>query len=230
MVIRRASLREQVKQEILNRLAAGSLTPGTAVNEVHLAAELGVSRTPLREALFSLEQEGVISSTAGKGFFWTPVSVRELLEITPMIAALESLAIELTPQDALAELAPTLIAEARAFSTESAVHIELIKADDAWHSKLLSRCPNRRLLDVIGVQRGALRRYERLAVSDNTVVCRAASEHVAIADCLMAGDKAGAIAALRVNWMNGCERLIAQFEGQAEQLGGGRSGRSGGRA
>lgn len=229
MVIRRSSLREQVKQEILDRLAAGSLTPGTAVNEVHLAAELGVSRTPLREALFSLEQEGAISSIAGKGFFWTPVSVRELREITPMIAALESLAIELTSTDALAEIAPALIAEAKAFSTESAVHIELIKADDAWHSMLLSRCPNRRLLDVIGVQRGALRRYERLAVSDDTVVCRAASEHVAIAECLAGGDKAGAIAALKVNWMNGSERLIAQFEEEPEQVDNGRSERSVGR-
>lgn len=226
MVIQRSSLREQVKEEILDRLAAGSLIPGTPVNEVHLAAELGVSRTPLREALFSLEQEGAISSTPGKGFFWTPVSARELREITPMIVALESLAIELTPTEALVEIAPKLIAEASAFSTESAVHIELIKVDDAWHSMLLAPCPNRRLLDLIGIQRSALRRYERLAISDDTVVCRAASEHLAIAECLASGDKAAAIAALKVNWMNGCQRLIVQFEEQP----GARSQKPAGRA
>lgn len=217
MVIHRSNLRDQVKQEILDRLSAGSLTPGTAVNEVHLAAELGVSRTPLREALISLKQEGIISTVTGKGFFWTPVSVRELREITPMIAALESLAIESTPPDLLAEIAPTLIAEATAFSTESAVHSEIIKADDAWHSLLLSRCPNRRLRDLLSAQRSVLHRYERLAVSDDTEVARSAREHLAVAECIAAGDTAGAVAALKANWMNGCERLIIMLEGRLEQ-------------
>lgn len=217
MVIQRSNLREQVKQEILDRLAAGSLTPGNAVNEVQLSVELGVSRTPLREALISLEQEGAISSKAGKGFFWTPVSVRELREITPIIASLEALAIESTPESALTEIAPALMKEAKAFSTDSAVHSALIQADDAWHTMLLARCPNRRLLDLAAAQRTALRRYERLAVSDDTVISRSASEHLAVAERLAAGDKSGAIAALKVNWMNGCDRLIAQLKGQSER-------------
>lgn len=212
VVIQRASLRDQVKAEIMSRLAAGSLEPGTTVNEVHLAADLGVSRTPLREALISLQQEGVISSSAGKGFFYTPVSPRELRELTPMIASLEALALELTAPEVLADIAADLIAEATAFSTEAPVHSDLIRADDAWHSALLSGCPNSRLLEVISVQRTALRRYERLTVSDDTVVHRAAREHLAIAECLVRQDTPGAIVALKDNWLNGCQRLITQLE------------------
>ncbi len=60
MAIRRVSLREQVKDEILKRLAAGALEPGSSINEVQLASELNISRTPLREALIELQQDGVI--------------------------------------------------------------------------------------------------------------------------------------------------------------------------
>lgn len=214
MTIQRSNLREQVKREILERLAAGKIVTGTTVNEVRLALDLGVSRTPLREALISLQNDGVIAAEAGKGFFWVPVSMREFQEITPIVAALESLAIEATSADDLAAVAPQLIAEARAYSKDSAVHSELIRADDAWHGLMLSACSNRRLLDLIAVQRTALRRYERLVVGDNAIIRRVAKEHLTIAQCLAVRDKAGAVEALKVNWRGGHDRLRAQLEGR----------------
>lgn len=55
---RRTTLRSQVREELLGRMRSGDVRPGQSINEVQLAAELGVSRTPLREALIALESEG----------------------------------------------------------------------------------------------------------------------------------------------------------------------------
>ena len=62
MAIERKNLRSQVRDELLARMRAGLVRPGEGINEVQLAAELGVSRTPLREALIALESEGQITS------------------------------------------------------------------------------------------------------------------------------------------------------------------------
>lgn len=212
MPILRMNLRDQAKTEILQRLAGGTLVPGTSINEAQLAGELNISRTPLREALIALQQDGVIVSEAGKGFSWAPVSVQEFKEITPIIAALEALALEETPLEALVAVAPRLLAEAEAHTSEAEVHSELITADDAWHSIFLSLCPNRRLVDLIATQKTALHRYERLIVRDDAIVRRVAKEHQAIAHCLAAGDKAGAIEALHANWAGARDRLVGQLE------------------
>ena len=54
MVIERRALREQVRDELLNRMRTGAVRPGEVINEVQLAPEIGVSCTPLREALIAL--------------------------------------------------------------------------------------------------------------------------------------------------------------------------------
>lgn len=212
MTIRRVSLREQVKDEILARLASGTLVPGASINEVQLASELNISRTPLREALIALQRDGVIASEAGKGFSWAPVSVREFREIVPIIAALESLALSETPIEALTAVASELLTRAKAYREELAVHSELISADDAWHGIFLQVCPNRRLVELIGREKTALHRYERLVVRDDAIVHRVAQEHEAIAQHLLDGDKDAAITALRENWLNSRDRLVSQLE------------------
>lgn len=216
MAILRTNLRDQAKQEILTRLAAGSLLPGTSINEVQLAAELNISRTPLREALIALQQDGVIVSESGKGFSWAPVSLQEFKEITPIIAALEALALTETPMDTLAGVAQQMLEVATAHSAESERHSELITADDSWHALFLNVCPNRRLVELIGSQKTALHRYERLVVRDDAIVHRVAKEHLAVAECLLAGDKAGAVEALHLNWINSRDRLVAQLEEQID--------------
>lgn len=212
MVIQRTSLRAQIRDEIIERLATGRLSPGVGVNEVQLAAELGVSRTPLREALIALENEGVIESTQGKGFRFVPVSPEEFRELCPVLAALESLAVRLTPVKHFDKVAPELARKARDFSASVAEHSTITSLDDEWHDLLLSGCPNGRLMDLITTLKVALHRYEAYMVSDQTLIERAASEHAAIAARLLERDIEGAVAALEENWINGMNRVIAAFE------------------
>ena len=208
MAIERRNLRSQVRDELLARMRTGVVQPGEGINEVQLAAELGVSRTPLREALIALESEGQIKSENGKGFRFVPLSAQEFEDLAPVMAALESLALELSPLDDLRPIGVRLTALAAEFDQEVAQHSLVVTKDDEWHAIMLSACPNRRLLDVIESVRGAFHRYESLLVPNDVMIERVAAEHADIAEHLAAGDGPGAVIALRANWMNGMRRIV----------------------
>lgn len=217
MAIQRVTLRNQVRDELLARMRDGRVRPGESINEVQLSAELGVSRTPLREALIALESSGQVTSVEGKGFCFLPLSSEELLDLAPILAALESLALELSDPGELRAIAVELIELAEAFTAES-VPLHLLAAkDDAWHARMLSACPNRRLLDLIKNTKRAFRRYESLLLRDETMIGRTANEHVAIARFLADGDLIGAQRALTENWLHGAAR-VAETVPQGEML------------
>ena len=208
MAIERRTLRSQVREELLARMRAGDVEPGEGINEVQLANELGVSRTPLREALIALESEGQIESENGKGFRFVPLSAQEFEDLAPIMGALESLALELSSVDDLRPIGERLAALAAEFDQEVVEHALVISKDDEWHSIMLSACSNRRLLDVIASVRGAFHRYESLLVPNDVMVERVAAEHAEIAKHLAKGDVPGAIVALKANWMNGMRRIL----------------------
>lgn len=211
MPIERRPLREQIKDELLLRLERGEFDPEQAINEGQLAAELGVSRTPLREALITLEYEGIISSEKGKGFRFAALSPEEFSELNTIVAALESLALELSDPGKLKESAPQLLAKAREFDAPAAEHGIIERYDDEWHDLLLSHCPNERLIDLITSVKLGLHRYERLVVGDSEVLERSAEEHEQIAKCLLAGDMPAAVAALKKNWASGAQRILERL-------------------
>lgn len=209
MVIeRRTTLRSQVREELLARMRTGAASPGQSINEVQLAAELGVSRTPLREALIALESEGQIESENGKGFRFVPLSAKEFEDLAPIMAALESLALELSPIDELRRLGTRLAELAAAFDQELVEHALVVSKDDEWHGLMLSACPNKRLLDVANSVRQAFHRYESLLVPNDAMIERVAAEHSAVARYLIDGDLPRATAALRDNWMHGMQRIL----------------------
>ncbi|MGN6426910.1 MAG: GntR family transcriptional regulator [Leifsonia sp.] len=218
MAIERKNLRSQVREELLARMRAGEVRPGESINEVALAAELGVSRTPLREALIALESEGQIESENGKGFRFVPLSAREFEELCPIIVTLEGLALDLSPADELAELGKRLSELAAAFSDDVAQHALVNRKDDEWHNLMLSACPNQKLLEQIAQVRSAIHRYESLLVGAEVLVERSAEEHAAIAQHLADGDVPAAKAALSENWTNGMRRLLADAGIKWERL------------
>lgn len=211
MAIERQTLRAQIRAELIRRMTAGELPMGEGINEIQLAAELGVSRTPLREALVAMENEGLIESTVGKGFRFAPANEQEFLELCPVLAALEALALELTPPAHLARIAPVLIERATAFSADIGQHGLIMQNDAEWHDLLLSGCANERLMELITTLKVALRRYEVLLVPDEESIRRSADEHLRLARQIAAGDMPGAIAVLKENWDNAAKELLRQY-------------------
>ncbi|GAA0440358.1 GntR family transcriptional regulator [Leifsonia naganoensis] len=218
MAIERKNLRSQVREELIARMRAGDVRPGESINEVQLAAELGVSRTPLREALIALESEGQIESENGKGFRFVPLSAREFEELCPIIVTLEGLALDLSPIDELAALGTRLGGLAADFSDDVAQHAVVNRKDDEWHNLMLSACTNRKLLEQIAQVRSAIHRYESLLVGGEVLVERSAAEHAIIAQHLVERDVPAAKAALAENWTNGMRRLLADAGIKWERL------------
>lgn len=93
MRFQRQPLREAIQKEILTRIVSGSLPAGCRINETHLAEDLGLSRTPLREAMLTLVATGHLASDMGKGFAVPPLDPRQLLDITEMLSQLQPLAL-----------------------------------------------------------------------------------------------------------------------------------------
>src|SRR5882757_6489032 len=88
--LRASALYEQVAERLRNRILAHTLHPGSWIDEQALAAEYGISRTPLREALKVLAAEGLVTMKLRRGAYVTEVSERDLAEVYHLLALLES--------------------------------------------------------------------------------------------------------------------------------------------
>jgi DNA-binding GntR family transcriptional regulator len=90
--IRPQSLRQQVIDRIIHFIASGQLKPGERIVEADLAASLGISRGPVREALSTLAQEGILNNLPYKGTFVTELNKDEIREVYTLRAVLEAFA------------------------------------------------------------------------------------------------------------------------------------------
>ena len=204
--IARVPLRNEVRRLLLERLLQGEPAPGAGIHEAELAAELGVSRTPLREALLALEWEGFVRTEPGRGFSVQPLTAREADEIYPMLWTLEGLALrsqtEVEPW--LAEL-DRLNARLEAGKDDPAAALKL---DGRWHDVLLAACSNRSLLDAIAALKNRTYRYEYLYMRDSGRVITSVIQHAAIVDALREGDRDEAARRLEANWRVSLEFLM----------------------
>jgi DNA-binding GntR family transcriptional regulator len=210
MVISRRPLREQIRDEILSRLVRGDFPVGGRINEGQLADDLGVSRTPLREALANLAQEGVLELRPNRGYWLSPLTAVEVRETYPVIGALEVLALRSSSPTDLVAAAPSLLAMADAMA--SLRPEEAAGVDDSWHDNLLRYCPNQRLLQLIRNQKTVVHRYESAYFFAKGRIAESAAQHRRIAEALQAGDIDRAAAELRDNWEVGMRLLINLIE------------------
>src|SRR5215831_12141198 len=87
-LISKKPLREEIHALLRERIVAGRVLPGSRLPDVQLAGELGVSRTPVREALLRLVREGLVENDPHRGFFVAPLSRQEVLDTYPIVWAL----------------------------------------------------------------------------------------------------------------------------------------------
>ena len=157
-MISRVPLRDEVYRQILAQLQRGLLPPGTRVRDVSLAAQLGVSRTPVREALLRLAREGVLDTTVGRGFRVRPLDSAELREVGTILGTLEALALRLSPIPDSSRRHRLDEIDRRLERTRGDVST-CLDLEDEWHRVLLEACPNPRLLELISSLRQIPRRY-----------------------------------------------------------------------
>jgi len=204
-----APIRADLRRIILERIVRGEFAPGDRIREARLAEELGTSRTPLREALIYLEQEGFVRSELAHGFSVEPLSGREVRETYPILWTLEGLALRASGNaiyTLLGDLSQINAALADAKEPE-----ERLRLDAEWHEKLLSHCPNRRLNGILSGLRTAVRRYEHLFMSDADLVIESVKQHQQIIEALQARNVERAEQILTENWRTGMELLLVRL-------------------
>jgi DNA-binding GntR family transcriptional regulator len=195
---------------LLGEIVEGALQPGTRLVESRLAERLGVSRTPVREALFRLHQEGFVLTSAGRGFSVTPLDEKEARELFPILSALEGLALSLTGP--LLALDVEALREAnQALAPLGRKPLEAIEADTAFHQLLLRRCPNRSLLEMVDGVRRRLLRYEYVYMADETLIDVSTAQHEAIIDRISQCDFDGAAKALDTNYESGKALVLSKL-------------------
>ncbi|CAM5453278.1 FCD domain-containing protein OS=Streptomyces rutgersensis OX=53451 GN=F0345_07975 PE=4 SV=1 [Streptomyces diastaticus subsp. diastaticus] len=199
-LVSRSLLREEAYRAIRDAIVDGTLAPGERLQDVALVAWLGVSRTPVREALARLEQAWV-RTTPGRHTLVSPLDVRAARDAQSVTAALHELVVrQAVPHlstvelDAMREANDRFARALRAQDVPAA-----IAADDAFHGVAVTAAANTAARTVLEQFTPVLRRVERLRFSSLSGRASVA-QHARIVERCAAGDAEGAAAATRENW------------------------------
>ena len=205
--LRRQTVSDDATVAIRALIADGGLPEGERINEVHLAARLGVSRTPLREALNRLTADGVLTSAPNFGFTVKPLTLAEFEPLYGMRPILDPAALALAGLPSAEKLAKLSKMNAKIEAARNAERA--MDLDDAWHMALIEDCPNSVLLDEIAKYMRLTRRYEIALMRERRGVLMAGLNHRTVLAALKHRDLEGACEALRHNLTRGAAPLRA---------------------
>ncbi|MEV8532040.1 GntR family transcriptional regulator [Streptomyces sp. NPDC051211] len=192
-------LRDQVGHALRAALIAGQLEPGRVYSAPTLAADLGVSATPVREAMLDLAREGLVEPVRNKGFRVTEMSERDLDQYTELRTLIEvptiGIVAQIAPRERLEELRP--IAEEIVSSAREHDLIGYLEADRRFHLTLLGLAGNERLVETVGDLRKRSRLYGLTSLDKAGLLVSSAEEHLELLDLMLERDTPGAEACMR---------------------------------
>jgi len=206
----RSNLSDDLADALRNMIVDGSIAAGERINEVHVSQRLGVSRTPLREALARLGHEGTVTSVPRIGWFVKPLSLDEFDQLYAIRPLLDPEALRLAGLPSPERVQQLERLNAKFAATEDPDRI--IDIDDEFHLLLLADCPNQILMDFIHEIIRRTRRYEIALMRDRANVAVATANHHDILAELRRRDLEGAVAALRRNLQTGYEPIRKWLE------------------
>lgn len=181
-------LRDVVFNTLRSAIITGKLSPGERLMEIKLANELGVSRTPVREALRKLEKEGLVITTPRKGAEVAPINERDLREVLEVRKSLESLACQLAAE----KITPEQVAQLREMNDSIAQAIEdkdtaaITQKDIEFHDVIYTITENRRLMDILHQLKEHILRYRLQYIKDMKNKKNIVDEHKKIINALEA--------------------------------------------
>ncbi len=183
-------LREVVCESLREAIRTGKLKPGERLMEIQLSEELGVSRTPVREAIRKLEQEGYIVMMPRRGAYVANMSIRDVNEIFEIRTALESLSNGLAAERITAEELETLqrlLVQIGRYIKEGDMD-RIVETDIKFHDLLYQASRNQRLEGIISNLREQLTRFRTLSMSYPGRLEATLEEHRAMVDAIAQGN------------------------------------------
>lgn len=154
-------LRDVVFNTLRQAILRGELAPGERLMEIQLADRLGVSRTPIREAIRKLELEGLVLMIPRKGAEVARISAKSLRDVLEVRRSLEELASELACQRMTEEQIQELEEAKKAFdaAVEKGDIMELAETDEKFHDVIFNGTGNARLVQILNNLREQMYRY-----------------------------------------------------------------------
>ncbi|MCR5639807.1 MAG: GntR family transcriptional regulator [Lachnospiraceae bacterium] len=184
-------LRDVVFNTLRDAILKGELEPGERLMEIHLADKLGVSRTPIREAIRMLEQEGLAITVPRKGAQVAKMTEKDLEDVLEIRDALD----ELAAINACKHMSPEILAELeramRQFETainEGEVR-KIVEADEEFHNVIYRAADNPKLENIVLNLKEQMYRYRYEYIKDNADYSRLIAEHNAITEGLKNRDQ-----------------------------------------
>lgn len=198
-LLQQTSLPALVQKELERMILSGDLTPGDKLNEASLAALLGVSRGPVREAFLALKESGLVRQEKNCGVFVRQISVEEADEIYEVRTALD----ELVGRKLATSITSEQIKELRRLLDEMDTMVERKDVDGyfqlnlEFHDLLVQATGNAKLLDTYRRLVKELKLYRRNALAQNGSLPVSTREHHDIIDTIVSGDAEAAGAIMR---------------------------------
>jgi DNA-binding GntR family transcriptional regulator len=219
---------EQVYQRLRDLIVQGLLAPGSRVVETEVAARLGVSRTPVREALQRLQQEGFVVGAPGAQqarLTVAPLTRADVHELLNIVGELEGLAarwaagLEVAERRALGKELKALNADFYRTGRAAPIdHGRLYEADERLHRKIVEACSGPRLVALHDSVKPQAERYIRMYISMLTSDIKASvAEHDAIIDTIESGEADLAQNAVQANWRHAADRIAKVIEVAGER-------------
>jgi DNA-binding GntR family transcriptional regulator len=202
---------EAIRRRILDNV----YPPGHQALEGEIADELGISRTPVREALIRLANEGLVEVIPRHGRRVLPVSPTDMAEIYVVLAALESAAADLLAQrrPSDAELKPLVEATRDMSRALKAEDLDAwAAADERFHQGLVELAGNRTLADAVSRLWDRAHRARMFTLRLRPKPVNSTHEHMAMLERIRAGDAAGAVEVNRSHRQRATRELLAIFE------------------
>lgn len=210
-----SSLVEVAYQALRSRILENIWPPGHQALEQEIALELQVSRTPVREALIRLRNEGLVQVIPRHGMRVLPVSPTDMREIYQILAALEGVAVELVAsrRPSQAELQP-LVDASRAMEEALAADnlAAWAAADELFHARLIELSGNRHLQQTVMNYWDRAHRARMFSLRLRPKPVNSTQEHMQLVEYLRAGDVAGATLLNRRHRERASHELLAIFE------------------
>ena len=183
-------LREVVFRALRNAIVQGEFQPGERLMEVTIANKLGVSRTPVREAIRMLELEGLVVMIPRKGAEVANITVKDLKDALEVRMAIEALSVRLTceriDEKGKEELKQACIAFREAINSKLVPAI--VETDEAFHNTIYKLSQNPRLINIAQNLREQVYRYRVEYVKDFSYHDNLVTEHDQITNAILLGD------------------------------------------
>ncbi|MFM8864794.1 MAG: GntR family transcriptional regulator [Limnohabitans sp.] len=199
------ALYEEVAELLRQRIFARELEPGSWIDELRIAEALGISRTPMREALKVLAAEGLVTMKVRRGAYVTEVSEKDLRDVYHLLALLESDAARVVAQRASETELAGLQAQHAELAAAAGDRDRFFQINEAFHLQLLALSDNRWRSQMVADLRKVMKLNRHHSLFKSGRIAQSLAEHQDIVDALTRRQPELAAQRMTAHFMNGLQ-------------------------